>query len=129
MIDPVARWAAVAVAMSVHSLAAHPLVAFGTEEQKQRWLPDLGAGRRLAGFGLTEPGAGSDAGATRTRAEGVAVGRTVLASGTAAAARIASKVLRAMAARAAVSRSLSSTSSWTSAADMPSPTNGSVSTG
>jgi short/branched chain acyl-CoA dehydrogenase len=41
---------------------------FGTEEQKQRWLPDLAAGRALAGFGLTEPEAGSDAGATKTRA-------------------------------------------------------------
>jgi short/branched chain acyl-CoA dehydrogenase len=46
-----------------------PLLAYGTQEQKQTWLPDLVAGRRLAGFGLTEPGAGSDAGATRTRAE------------------------------------------------------------
>jgi butyryl-CoA dehydrogenase len=45
-----------------------PLLAYGTQEQKERWLPDLVAGRRLAGFGLTEPGAGSDAGATRTRA-------------------------------------------------------------
>jgi short/branched chain acyl-CoA dehydrogenase len=46
-----------------------PLLAYGTQEQKERWLPDLVAGRRLAGFGLTEPGAGSDASATRTRAE------------------------------------------------------------
>jgi butyryl-CoA dehydrogenase len=50
-------------------LGINPILTFGTEEQKQRWLPDLVAGRRLAGFGLTEPGAGSDAGATRTRAE------------------------------------------------------------
>jgi butyryl-CoA dehydrogenase len=50
-------------------LGINPLLAFGTEEQKQRWLPDLVAGRTLAGFGLTEPGAGSDAGATRTRAD------------------------------------------------------------
>ena len=49
-------------------LGINPLVAFGTEEQKERWLPDLVAGRTLAGFGLTEPGAGSDAGATRTKA-------------------------------------------------------------
>ena len=41
---------------------------FGTEEQKQRWLPDLVAGTHLAGFGLTEPGAGSDAGGTQTTA-------------------------------------------------------------
>jgi short-chain 2-methylacyl-CoA dehydrogenase len=50
-------------------LGINPIQAFGTEEQKQRWLPDLVAGRALAGFGLTEPGAGSDAGATRTRAD------------------------------------------------------------
>jgi butyryl-CoA dehydrogenase len=50
-------------------LGINPILTFGTDEQKQRWLPDLVAGRRLAGFGLTEPGAGSDAGATRTRAE------------------------------------------------------------
>src|SRR3954468_19197695 len=49
-------------------LGINPILTFGTEEQKQAWLPDLVAGRRLAGFGLTEPGAGSDAGGTRTRA-------------------------------------------------------------
>jgi short-chain 2-methylacyl-CoA dehydrogenase len=50
-------------------LGINPLLTFGTEEQKQTWLPDLVSGERLAGFGLTEPGAGSDAGATRTKAE------------------------------------------------------------
>ena len=50
-------------------LGITPLLEYGTPEQQQRWLPDLVAGRRLAGFGLTEPGAGSDASATRTRAE------------------------------------------------------------
>ena len=50
-------------------LGINPIHEFGTDEQKQRWLPDLVAGRTLAGFGLTEPGAGSDAGATATRAE------------------------------------------------------------
>ncbi|HEV7582520.1 MAG TPA: acyl-CoA dehydrogenase family protein [Mycobacterium sp.] len=50
------------------SLGAMPIYRFGTEEQKQKWLPDLVAGRALAGFGLTEPGAGSDAGSTRTTA-------------------------------------------------------------
>jgi butyryl-CoA dehydrogenase len=49
-------------------LGANPIFTFGTEEQKQRWLPDLCAGRTLGGFGLTEPDAGSDAGGTRTRA-------------------------------------------------------------
>lgn len=50
-------------------LGINPILTFGTDEQKAQWLPDLVAGRRLAGFGLTEPGAGSDAGATRTRAD------------------------------------------------------------
>ena len=50
-------------------LGINPILTFGTEEQKAEWLPDLVAGRTLAGFGLTEPGAGSDAGATRTKAE------------------------------------------------------------
>ncbi len=49
-------------------LGANPIFQFGTEEQRQRWLPDLCAGRTLGGFGLTEPEAGSDAGGTRTRA-------------------------------------------------------------
>lgn len=49
-------------------LGINPLLTYGTEEQKKQWLPDLVAGERLAGFGLTEPGAGSDAGATRTKA-------------------------------------------------------------
>jgi len=50
------------------TLGINPIVNYGTEEQKRRWLPDLLAGRTLAGFGLTEPDAGSDAGATRTKA-------------------------------------------------------------
>lgn len=50
------------------SLGAMPVFRFGTEEQRQELLPDLLAGRALAGFGLTEPEAGSDAGATRTTA-------------------------------------------------------------
>ena len=50
-------------------LGINPILTYGTDEQKQQWLPDLVAGTALAGFGLTEPGAGSDAGATRTKAE------------------------------------------------------------
>jgi short/branched chain acyl-CoA dehydrogenase len=49
-------------------LGINPILTFGNREQKERWLPDLVAGRALAAFGLTEPEAGSDAGATRTRA-------------------------------------------------------------
>jgi short/branched chain acyl-CoA dehydrogenase len=50
------------------SLGAMPLYRFGTDEQKRRWLPALAAGEKLGAFGLTEPGGGSDAGATRTTA-------------------------------------------------------------
>jgi short-chain 2-methylacyl-CoA dehydrogenase len=49
-------------------LGANPIYLFGTEAQRQEWLPDLCAGRALGGFGLTEPDAGSDAGGTRTTA-------------------------------------------------------------
>ncbi|MGZ5372588.1 MAG: acyl-CoA dehydrogenase family protein, partial [Aeromicrobium sp.] len=49
-------------------LGINPILTFGSDEQKQQWLPDLVAGKKLAGFGLTEPGAGSDAGATKTKA-------------------------------------------------------------
>jgi alkylation response protein AidB-like acyl-CoA dehydrogenase len=49
-------------------LGANPIFQFGTEDQRQRWLPDLCAGRALGAFGLTEPDAGSDAAGTRTRA-------------------------------------------------------------
>jgi alkylation response protein AidB-like acyl-CoA dehydrogenase len=52
-----------------HSLGTLPIYYYGTEAQKSQWLPELTAGKKLAAFGLTEPGAGSDAGATRTRAE------------------------------------------------------------
>src|SRR5581483_5658066 len=51
-----------------HSLGTLPIYYFGSDEQKRQWLPDLASGRRLAAFGLTEPNAGSDAGATRTTA-------------------------------------------------------------
>lgn len=50
-------------------LGTNPIFRYGTEEQRQRWLPDLVAGKALAAFGLTEPDAGSDAGATRTKAD------------------------------------------------------------
>ena len=50
-------------------LGAAPIHDFGTKEQKEKWLPDLFAGKTLWSFGLTEPEAGSDAGATKTRAE------------------------------------------------------------
>jgi len=60
----------VALIMAAHvSLGTYPIYAFGNEEQKKKYLSDLAGGRKLGSFGLTEPGAGSDAGATRTRAE------------------------------------------------------------
>ena len=60
----------VCITMAAHtSLGTMPIHLWGTDEQKDDWLPDLCAGRRLAAFGLTEPEAGSDAGATRTRAK------------------------------------------------------------
>ena len=49
-------------------LGINPILTYGTDSQKERFLPDLVAGRALAGFGLTEPDAGSDASGTRTRA-------------------------------------------------------------
>ena len=50
------------------SLGIMPILRFGSDEQRQRWLPDLAAGRTLGGFGLTEAGGGSDASASRTTA-------------------------------------------------------------
>jgi short/branched chain acyl-CoA dehydrogenase len=59
----------VAITVAAHtSLGTMPIFLYGTEEQKREWLPDLASGRKLAAFGLTEPQAGSDAGATRTTA-------------------------------------------------------------
>ncbi len=58
-----------AVIVSAHSsLCADPILTFGTEEQKQKYLPDLAAGRKLGAFGLTEPGAGTDAQGVQTKA-------------------------------------------------------------
>jgi short-chain 2-methylacyl-CoA dehydrogenase len=51
-----------------HSLGTLPIWYFGTEAQRREWIPELASGRKLAAFGLTEPNAGSDAGATRTTA-------------------------------------------------------------
>jgi short/branched chain acyl-CoA dehydrogenase len=60
----------VAITVAAHtSLGTMPILMFGSEEQKREWLPRLASGQKLAAFGLTEPGAGSDAGATRTTAE------------------------------------------------------------
>jgi short-chain 2-methylacyl-CoA dehydrogenase len=61
--------ASVCITVAAHtSLGTMPIHLWGTEEQRSEWLPELCSGRRLAAFGLTEPEAGSDAGATRTTA-------------------------------------------------------------
>ncbi|TQM37613.1 acyl-CoA dehydrogenase family protein [Pseudonocardia cypriaca] len=69
-----ARWAAVAVAVSVHGLACHPLTTFGTPEQQERWLPDMLAGEVVGAYSLSEPQAGSDAAALACKAERVPEG-------------------------------------------------------
>ncbi len=58
-----ARWAAVAVAVSVHSLSCHPLLVFGTDRQKSDWLPTMLGGNTIGAYSLSEPQAGSDAAA------------------------------------------------------------------
>ena len=61
-------WASVAVGVSVHALACLPLAAFGTEEQKRRWLPWMLSGQTLGAYCLSEAHAGSDPAAMRTKA-------------------------------------------------------------
>ena len=62
---------AMAVSLSVHILSQYPVVTWGTDEQRARWLPAMQSGEALGAFALTEPHAGSDASAIRTRAERV----------------------------------------------------------
>ena len=64
-----ARWAAVAVAVSVHGLSCFPLATYGSAEQRERWLPAMLAGEQVGGYSLSEPQAGSDAAALACRAE------------------------------------------------------------
>jgi len=64
-----ARWAAVAVATSVQGLSIHPTFTFGTQDQKEQWLPQMTAGRLIGGYSLSEPQAGSDAAALLCKAE------------------------------------------------------------
>ncbi|HEX7827875.1 MAG TPA: acyl-CoA dehydrogenase family protein [Mycobacterium sp.] len=63
-----ARWASVAIAVSVHSLSCHPLMTFGTDEQRQRWLPEMLSGTLVGAYSLSEPQAGSDAAALACKA-------------------------------------------------------------
>ncbi len=69
-----ARWAAVAVATSVHGLACFPVATFGTPAQQETWLPRMLAGELVGGYSLSEPQAGSDAAALTCRAEKVEQG-------------------------------------------------------
>jgi alkylation response protein AidB-like acyl-CoA dehydrogenase len=66
-----ARWAAVAVAVSVHVLSCHPLITFGTHEQQQQWLPTMLGGDTIGAYSLSEPQAGSDAAALTCKAAAV----------------------------------------------------------
>ena len=61
-------WAAVALGVSVHTLSCYPLAAFGTDEQKKAWLPDMLGGELVGAYCLSEAHAGSDAGALQARA-------------------------------------------------------------
>ncbi|WP_409430774.1 acyl-CoA dehydrogenase family protein [Mycobacterium sp. SMC-16] len=63
-----ARWASVAIAVSVHSLSCHPLMTFGTDDQRQRWLPEMLSGNLIGAYSLSEPQAGSDAAALACKA-------------------------------------------------------------
>ena len=62
---------AMAVSLSVHILSQYPVITWGNDEQKTRWLPAMLAGKKLGAFGLTEPSAGSDAGALKLKADRV----------------------------------------------------------
>ncbi|NIL82565.1 acyl-CoA dehydrogenase family protein [Rhodococcoides kroppenstedtii] len=75
-----ARWAAVAVAVSVHGLSCHPLFTFGTDEQKQRWLPEMLGGSTIGAYSLSEPQAGSDAAALACKAVSGPDGYTITGS-------------------------------------------------
>ncbi|WP_329445716.1 acyl-CoA dehydrogenase family protein [Streptomyces canus] len=72
-----ARWAAVAVATSVHTLACFPLDRYGTAEQRERWLPQMLDGRLIGGYSLSEPHAGSDAAALTCQAVKFTNGYTI----------------------------------------------------
>jgi len=63
-----ARWATVGLTLSVHTLSCWPLAAFGTPEQRKRWMPEMAGGELLGAYCLSEAHAGSDAAALSTRA-------------------------------------------------------------
>ncbi|WP_030607202.1 acyl-CoA dehydrogenase family protein [Streptomyces sclerotialus] len=75
-----ARWAAVAVATSVHTMSAYALMTYGTEEQRQRWAPGILGGGMVGGYSLSEPQAGSDAAALTCKAVREAAGYRITGS-------------------------------------------------
>lgn len=66
--DEIGKLNATGFGLHVHMIAAHYILAYGSEEQKQRWLPRMVTGELIAGIAMTEPGTGSDLKAVRTRA-------------------------------------------------------------
>jgi alkylation response protein AidB-like acyl-CoA dehydrogenase len=72
-----ARWASVAVAVSVHTMTCFPVAQFGTDAQREYWLPKMLTGELIGGYSLSEPGAGSDAAALTCRADAVEGGYRV----------------------------------------------------
>ena len=73
-------WASVAEGVSVHTLACYPLATFGSDEQRDRWLPDMVGGELLGAYCLSEPQSGSDAAALTTKA--VRAGEDYVVNGT-----------------------------------------------
>ncbi len=70
VVEELARvWATVAETVSVHTLACFPLARYGSDDQRDKWLPDMLGGQLLGAYCLSEPDAGSDAGSLATRAE------------------------------------------------------------
>lgn len=77
-----AAWGAVGLGVSVHTLACYPLAQFGTDAQRERWLPGMLSGEQLGAYCLSEPTSGSDAAALRTRAVKQADGSAYEVTGT-----------------------------------------------
>ncbi len=75
-----AAWLTVGLGLSVHTMACFPLATFGTDDQRQRWLPDMVGGDQLGAYCLSEPQSGSDAAALSTRA--ISDGASYLVNGT-----------------------------------------------
>jgi alkylation response protein AidB-like acyl-CoA dehydrogenase len=77
-----AAWGAIGLGVSVHSLSCYPLAQFGTDTQRERWLPGMLSGDQLGAYCLSEPTSGSDAAALRTRAVATDDGSAYTVTGT-----------------------------------------------